>query len=181
MSGCIYRITCTANGKVYFGSTINYKKRKRDHFNCLKTNSHPNKNMQASYIKHGEGSFNIEILVVCEPSQCLAHEQVFIDQFWDNGHQCFNVLPTAGSPRGYTATSETREAQSLVAKRRGYCGENIELMAIRNKGNKYRLGSKASEKTRRKMSETRRGKSISTKGRPWTEARRKAQELRKVA
>lgn len=59
---CIYKITCTANNKIYVGSTISFQKRVKDHRNDLKAGRHSSDYMQKCYNKYGESVFEIEIL-----------------------------------------------------------------------------------------------------------------------
>jgi len=49
----IYKITCTANKRIYIGSAVNLLKRKRDHFNTLRRNNHCNLHMQRAWNKYG--------------------------------------------------------------------------------------------------------------------------------
>lgn len=48
--------------KVYVGSTKNFKKRKREHFNSLKKGKHYNQHLQRAYNKHGKDCFSFIIL-----------------------------------------------------------------------------------------------------------------------
>src|SRR5438105_13132870 len=45
----IYKITCTANKKIYIGSSINMRKRKKQHFDKLRLNGHDNPKLQAAW------------------------------------------------------------------------------------------------------------------------------------
>ena len=59
---CIYKITCTANNKIYIGSTISFRKRVKDHRNSLRAHKHTSSQLQYCYNKYGEKYFIIEIL-----------------------------------------------------------------------------------------------------------------------
>lgn len=62
MVGYIYEIRNLVNNKIYIGSTINYKNRKRGHFNDLRNGKHSSSYLQNSYNKHGEEKFEFNII-----------------------------------------------------------------------------------------------------------------------
>ena len=45
----IYQIKNTINGKVYVGSTIDFERRKYEHFKALKNNNHGNPKLQNAF------------------------------------------------------------------------------------------------------------------------------------
>lgn len=64
----IYGILNIINNKIYIGSSKNLSRRKREHFNELRSNKHSNKYLQRAFNKYGENNFkflkletNIEI------------------------------------------------------------------------------------------------------------------------
>ncbi|WP_289053694.1 GIY-YIG nuclease family protein [Carboxylicivirga marina] len=64
----IYRITNTANGKVYIGSTTYVAHRFRTHRCNFKKSRHPNKEMQADFDKYGMEVFDVEVLEMADNS-----------------------------------------------------------------------------------------------------------------
>lgn len=58
----IYKIKNLKSNKIYIGSSVKLKNRIRSHFYRLKTRTHNNHYLQKSYDKHGEESFEVEIL-----------------------------------------------------------------------------------------------------------------------
>src|SRR5216684_1737979 len=58
----IYKITCTANKKIYIGSAVNLYHRKGQHFSDLRQNKHHNPIMQNAWNKYGEQAFIFEVL-----------------------------------------------------------------------------------------------------------------------
>ncbi len=60
----IYQIKNLANGKVYVGSTLNFKSRKAVHFSRLKNGKHENPFLQNAFHKYGEDNFVFEVLDV---------------------------------------------------------------------------------------------------------------------
>lgn len=75
----IYQITCTANGKIYIGSTDNLRRRCLKHFSILKRNEHINRHLQNAYNKYGKEAFRIDILELVMPWSLLDREQYWLD------------------------------------------------------------------------------------------------------
>lgn len=116
----IYKITCTANGKLYVGSAINFRKRWRNHVVTLKNNCSKCTLLQRGWNKHGAAAFVFSVIELVENKHdLLAREQHWID-FYVAANPAFgyNTAPTAGSGLGLKHTKETREKLSLAAKRR---------------------------------------------------------------
>lgn len=63
------------NNKNYVGSSSNLKKRIREHFSCLKKNTHPNKRLQNAYNKYGEIYFSYKIVATCPSEYLIKLEQ----------------------------------------------------------------------------------------------------------
>lgn len=96
--GIIYRITCSANGKFYIGSTINQTQRWARHRRQMRDGTHPNKNMLASWDKYGEAAFVFEVLEsVDDPAALFTAEQKYLDEHAGKGY-CFNWSLYAGAP-----------------------------------------------------------------------------------
>ncbi|OLD63405.1 MAG: hypothetical protein AUF65_02400 [Chloroflexi bacterium 13_1_20CM_50_12] len=117
-SAGIYRITCTANEKVYIGSSVNLRKRHNYHFEDLKNNKHANKHLQRAWCKYGPGSFVFEVIELVLPPFLVTQEQYWIDtlQAVENG---FNIMPIAGSTVGRKVSDETRTKLVDARQRRG--------------------------------------------------------------
>lgn len=102
----IYCITCIPNSKIYIGSTINFKKRKREHFSYLQKNKHHNKKLQSAFNKYGVNNFRIDIIEVIEETDFLIlREQYFIDGL----APFFNINKIANSSLGLKRSKETRD------------------------------------------------------------------------
>lgn len=59
--GTIYIIWNKISGKIYLGSTVNFKERINRHFRELKKGNHHSIHLQRAYDKYGKGSFEVEI------------------------------------------------------------------------------------------------------------------------
>lgn len=90
----VYQIKALHSGEVYIGSSTNLEKRKKDHFRFLRYGTHDNPKLQASYNKHGKDNFVFEILLFCEPENCLELEQEHFDRLFPH----FNIVMIAGKP-----------------------------------------------------------------------------------
>lgn len=60
--GCVYEIRCVVSNKVYYGQTIDFKRRVWEHLHMLRNNNHANHYMQADYNSFGEDSFQFSIV-----------------------------------------------------------------------------------------------------------------------
>lgn len=81
--GVIYYIRCTANGRLYVGSTTKAKPRHRwlEHLHGLRKGKHHSQHLQRAYDKHGEAAFLFEVVEQVQGgAELLAREQAHIDQ-----------------------------------------------------------------------------------------------------
>jgi group I intron endonuclease len=87
-------------------------------------------------LKYGYSGFKLEILEYCAPEKCLEREQYYLDLL----NPEYNVLLTAGSPRGRKHTDKARK-----------------LMSEAKKGNINAKGYIHSVESRTKISEAKKG------------------------
>lgn len=152
--------------RIYIGSAVDIKDRWRCHLKDLRNNKHHSKKLQRHYSKYGESDLKFTVLIGCEKSELIKHEQFFIDSY----NPYFNCCITAGSCMGTKRSKET-----------------IEKMRIASTGNQIWLGKKHTEESKIKIGlasknripwnkgltgiyseETRRNISESLKGKPLT-------------
>lgn len=62
----VYQITCTANGKTYYGQTTDMRRRWNEHVAALRCHKHHNPVLQEDYDMYGEDAFLFEIVAVLE-------------------------------------------------------------------------------------------------------------------
>jgi len=102
----IFRITNTANGKIYLGSSLNLHGPLNKHAFMLKMGSHINKALQADWNKCGADAFAFEIVEKVKPSDDPAFnvedELSLLEQIWIEKEQPF-------SERGYNEGKKVRE------------------------------------------------------------------------
>src|SRR5258707_13712753 len=58
----IYKITCTANKRIYIGSAVNLRQRRSEHFSGLQHSTHHNPILQNAWNKYGPDAFTFEVL-----------------------------------------------------------------------------------------------------------------------
>ena len=94
----IYCITNLINKNIYLGSTNNFEKRKKQHLRDLRANRHHNIHLQRAYNLYGKNSFKFEILEQCKEEDLLTLEQKYLDKYFDNGKNCYNINCIADKP-----------------------------------------------------------------------------------
>lgn len=95
----VYYIKNKVNNKIYVGSSKDITLRKVQHFSELRGGYHQNIHLQRSYDKYGESNFEFGILEVVEDMNSLYdREQFYIDLYYDNSCNCYNINPKASKP-----------------------------------------------------------------------------------
>ena len=124
----VYGIFSKIDDRVYIGSAKNFKKRKKDHFDKLKSNCHGNKYLQNFVSKYGIENIDFKVLASCPSEYCIKLEQWFLNQY-DNK---FNIRLIAESNFGLKASEETKTKMSEASKRKVFSEEhklNLKLVA----------------------------------------------------
>lgn len=132
----------------YVGSSVNIERRIKVHFKGLQNKDHQNRFLQRAYNKYGRDYFRVEILEECSKEILLEREQFYMDQ----EHKYNLSKKAAAGGIKWTIERKLKHSEKL-------------------KGNKRLLGYKHSEETKKKISE-------SLKGRPVSENTRKAASTR---
>jgi group I intron endonuclease len=155
----VYAIRCTANGKVYVGSTSrSFAQRWNNHRNKLRKQSHENIHLQAAWDKYPEESFEFLVIEECLPPDCIAREQFWIEEMDAVDRSSgFNMAPTAGSALGFRHSEETR-AKMSAAHQNPTPEYRARMSAIKR-------GEIRSPETRLKMSLAARGRKASAETR----------------
>lgn len=134
----VYTITCTANGRVYVGSSVDTKRRLYIHSWGLRNGTHHNKHLESAWNKYGESAFEFCVVeVVTDPSRLIEREQYWMDKI-NSGQNGFNHRLVAESNLGIKLPPHSEEAKRKISE--------------------AHLGFKHSEETKRKISNARRGK-----------------------
>jgi group I intron endonuclease len=144
MKSGIYTITNLIDNKIYLGYTFYFNKRRSDHFDALRRNTHPNIYLQRAFNKYGTDNFKFEILVECKKDFLSSEEHYWatILKVHDDRYG-YNLRPT--HPYG----------------RVGHSTETKKKMSINRKGKGRKKGYMVSEETKRKIGNIHRGKIVS--------------------
>lgn len=107
----IYKISNTANGKMYIGSAVNLCARLSTHLHTLTNNKHENEYMQNSFNKYGKDKFKFEIVeIVYDTNDLLNREQFWLDHTKSYNRSIgYNILKVAGNCLGNVLKEETKE------------------------------------------------------------------------
>jgi len=193
----VYQITNLVNNKFYIGSSANLYERWRKHRNKLRSGTHPNKYIQASWNKYGERAFIFEIVAEFEAVEdMLAYEEGLIQKHLGSP-LCMNLAKWVDSPmRGRTGkthpnygkaipeatkellrkatlrqwdVSDPRTGKTHSEEVKAKISQKVQEALAQGKGGKFI----PSEETRRKMSESLKGNQIA-KGYKRTEKEKEA-------
>ncbi len=112
----VYKITCTANGKVYVGSAIDVKSRIRNHKSSLNCDRHHNSHLANAWRKYGAETFLFEIIEeIDDTARLIEREQWWIDRL-DTVKSGFNIRPRAESCRGIKHSEQSKQNMSKAQK-----------------------------------------------------------------
>lgn len=145
----IYKLTCTNNGKIYIGKSVNIHKRLIAHKSCSKK-SKGICFLQNVLIKHGWDSFSVEILEVFENfdklvdnNKLLTREAYYIELFDStNKDKGYNICKFSIERKGITRTPHSEETKEKLRQ--------------------SHLGKKLSEEHKEKLRQSHLGKSLSS-------------------
>lgn len=193
-SSGIYFIINTLNGKFYLGSAANFCGRKDKHFSQLRKNNHPNRFLQSAFNKSGVGVWKFVIITLVDAENLLEIEQQYLNKYYDNQKDCYNLAFNATAPsKGMKHSEEARRKISLskvgvtrspecVEKIRqsklgkSLSAEHIKKLSEATRGEKNGMfGKSQTEEVKRKISEANRGE----KNGMFKKARQKELETKK--
>jgi len=165
MKSGIYKITNLINGKIYIGSTCNFKDRKSKH-KRVKSNTM----ISRAIFKYGWDNFTFDIIEYCDKDILIEREQFYLDTlepFKENNG--YNILRncTSNGWRGHQHTDETKKIMS--EKKKGYIPWNKGKTGVQD----------CSDETRALMSKNRMGKGNSFYDKNHSEVTK--DKLRKIA
>jgi group I intron endonuclease len=179
MKSGIYKIENLITGRVYVGSSIDFKKRWNQHKSCLKNNKHGNSYLQNSWNKHGEKAFKFFIIERCGEELLYEREQYWFNYYKEN-ELVYNVREIVESNKGMKHNEETKKRLSEISKNmseetRKKIGEASKNSSeeTRKKISEANRGKKRSEETKKKLSEASKGHKVSE------ETRQKLKEINK--
>ena len=89
----IYSISCTAEDRVYIGSSINIDRRWQEHRRRLNKGAHHCEQLQLAWDAYGDESFTFAVVELCE--NIVLAEQYWLDKYL---HHCYNTSLQANNP-----------------------------------------------------------------------------------
>lgn len=143
----VYQIRNLTNHKLYIGSTINLRRRWFNHQSDLVQNKHHSIKLQRAWNKYGADVFVFEVLLYCDPENCLTYEQTTMDYYQPE----YNICKVARSRLG--ASMSTSAKEKLRQKRLG----SKHTKATRIKMAQAHIGQKHSDISKNKIRVANRG------------------------
>ena len=180
----IYQITNIVDKQktIYIGSTINLKRRWKEHCNKLRRDIHDNPHLQHAWNKYGENAFEYGVLEYLGNSEELhLAEQFWMDIYRLEGRKLYNCGLVARSPRlGRKHSEETKQKMSATGKGRIVTEETRQKLRDREytKATRRKMSDGAktrppiSEKTRQRLREVTGGRNNGMWGRHHTKETR---------
>ena len=118
MATGVYQIRNLTNGKCYIGSASakgGFERRWYLHKYHLNKRQHHSIHLQRAWSKHGSDAFVFEVLLYCDPKDCLTYEQFALDGYKSE----YNICKIASSRLGVKASK-----QSLARMRKAKRGQH---------------------------------------------------------
>jgi len=163
----IYFIRNILDNKIYVGSAVNFNSRWRRHKNLLRNKLHHCLPLQNAWNLYGELVFAFECVeLIDNKNMLLLIEQNYLDKYWDNGTNCYNICKDAMAPM--TGRKHTVEARRKMSRP---CSEEL-----KEKFSLLYTGKKTSDATKLKMSLAQQGRIVSAETRKKLSLARKRQE-----
>lgn len=144
----IYRIRNEINGKVYYGQTIDFEKRRKEHINQLNGGYHRNQYLLHSWRKYGESAFTFTFVESCLIDELDELEIKYIAENNTLAPNGYNLTSGGHGIRGFRFSSQQREK---LGKRMKMLWKSNEF---REKMREVHRGHEVSADTRLKMSKS---------------------------
>ena len=152
MCNGVYRIRNLINNQCYIGSVAwrgGFSQRWYRHQRELKKQEHHSLKLQNAWNKYGSDAFVFEILLYCEPKDCLIYEQIALDHY----QLKYNISLVAYCPMlGRQHTEDTKAKMRQANLGRKHSQETREKIRQAKMGNTYRRGQKHSDDVKAKLS-----------------------------
>jgi len=106
----VYSLQHLKSGHIYVGSSVDVPRRLKAHRSLLLRGKHHSIRLQRAWDKFGESEFIFSAIeMVADRELLLEREQYYIDSLGAFGVSGYNMLPKAGSTRGYLRPSPSKE------------------------------------------------------------------------
>lgn len=145
MDAGVYAILNIENGHSYVGSSVNLRRRRRDHFARLASGRHGNHRLLRAWRIFGPEAFVFQVLAVCLPRQLFWLEQMAIDS-WSPEYNGSPLAHTGMRP-GWHHSEATRMRMAKTRTGRKLSRAHCDAISAGRRGIVF------SETTRKKMSD----------------------------
>lgn len=114
----IYYILESKSGRIYVGSSVDMRRRVRQHYTDLVSNIHKNEYLQRTWNKRKSEDFSVGVIeTVAKKENLLNREQAWMNFFHSfDRDKGFNLTPTAGSNLGFKKTKEQIENNKIALR-----------------------------------------------------------------
>ena len=126
----IYKIQNKQDGKCYYGSSLNIKKRFAQHLKTLRNNTHHNTHLQRAWNKYGEDAFVFEVVEECVSDCILIREQHYLNTNMDG----YNI---GRKSSGGDNISNNPNRDEIIAKIKKASQSRISAMTLEEKHKRF--------------------------------------------
>lgn len=124
----IYKLTNKYNGKVYIGSTVNFRLRWNQHSHFLSQNKHGNQYLQKAYNKYNcDWKFSI-IEIVEDVTLLEIREKFWIEYYIDNKILLFNLRESSNGRFLHSAETKLKISSKKIGYNKGIKPKNYEAL-----------------------------------------------------
>ena len=142
--GVIYRITCTANGRVYIGSTRrDFNQRRLEHLHYLRKGNHHALQLQRCFSKYGEDAMSFDVIEFVEDANFVHAREQF--QLWRHSGNLLNGTQDVSPGVNFTPEVRAKMSASRKARESKPCSDETKAkISLAKKGRASPRGVEAS-------------------------------------
>ena len=127
----VYEIINTITGDFYIGSSVDLKRREREHFRESAWKHNQNKPLYKYMQQYGKENFLFKTIWLCVPEELKKYEQIAIDKYNPKYNVC--AAYTGMSKEEYDKQYRKENADSIKQQRKQYRKENADSIKQYNK------------------------------------------------
>lgn len=129
----VYKVSFKGDDRLYIGSSVDVKRRWRDHRSRLRCGKHHCKNLQAAYDNYGHDALVFQVVTECSKKNLLSEERKLLNQ---NSDRLLNTITWCTFNR--TGMKMPESAKAAISRHL--------------KGNSYRKGIPHTTETKKRIS-----------------------------